>query len=109
MDHKNVSALIRECLAIDRSAHEARERADGLLCSFLEAAKADVAAAITAYNAEGRGTYIYGEHATKTSIAWDNGSQTVCVVIDLGNFTQRETGRTLTPREAWNLDEDRLV
>jgi len=109
MDHKEVSALIRECISSDRSARDARERADGLLSSFLDTAKADVAMAIAAYNAEGRGTYVYGEHATKVSIAWDKGVQTVCVVVDLGSFTLRGTGRTLMPREAWNLDEDVLV
>jgi hypothetical protein len=109
MDQKDVSALIRECTAIDRTAHDARERADGLLSSFLEAAKASVSAAITAYNTEGRGAYVYGEHATKVSIVWDKGVQTVCVVIDLGAFRLRDTGRTLMPREAWELDEDLLV
>lgn len=109
MDNEEVSALIRECISSDRSAHDARHRADGLLSSFLEAAKADVAAAIAAYNAGGRGAFVYGEHATKVSIAWDKGAQTVCVVIELGSFTRRDTGHTLMPREAWDLDEAKLV
>ena len=109
MDQKEVSALIRECIANDRTAHEARQRADGLISSFLQAAKDGVAAAIAAYNAQGNGAYVYGEHETKVSIAWDKGVQTVCVVVTLGAFTLRGTGRTLMPREAWDLDEDRLV
>jgi|SRR5688572_10589313 len=107
MDHKEVSALIRDCLSADRIAHEARDRADGSLSSFSDIAKADIAAAIAAYNAAGQGVYTYGEHETKVSIASD--TRTPCVVITLGAFMRRDTGRALMPREAWELDDDHLV
>ena len=108
-DHKEVSALIRQLRDEDRSAHEARSRADGLLSSFHEAAKADIAAAIDAYNADGRGLYLYEKHETKVAMLWDQGAQKACVTVDLGAFTLRASRRTLMPREAWDLDEDHLV
>ncbi|HTM67914.1 MAG TPA: hypothetical protein VL426_01305 [Candidatus Binatia bacterium] len=109
MDHNEVSALIRDCISSDRSARDARERADGLLGSFLQEAKAGVDAAIAAFNAGGRGTYLYDSHETKVSIVRDQGTQKVCVTISLGAFRLRDSGLTLMPREAWPLDEEQLI
>lgn len=109
MHDDHVAALIRDLRSADRSAHEARSRADGLLSSFHDAAKADIAAAIAAYNADGRGLYLYEKHETKVATIWDQNGQKVCVTIDLGAFTIRATRHALTPREAWDLDEDHLV